>query len=154
MGAGLGWFRFVCANGLIVGVGRTVRRRHDLALDVEDIGAVFAEGLKAAEAERTLYVEWLRREVDSDRVRRLVDGALAQTWGKKAAARAFHIVRTGSDGAFAEPFERATPSCRRMRATEPVPGARGGSHTAFAVAQALAWLARQRRFRIARSPAR
>jgi hypothetical protein len=44
----MGWFRFVCSNGLIVGVTRSdMRRRHVGDLHIEDIDAVLASGLNA-----------------------------------------------------------------------------------------------------------
>jgi hypothetical protein len=141
-----GWLRFVCSNGLIIGVRRaTILGRHDRRLDVDDIEQVLTEGLRSVQTEKTLLVDWLKRLVDHGRLGRWVDGPLASAWGKKAAARVYHIVTTGNDAEFEYPFERAKPTQRRMTPGKPVPGAPVPGRTAFAVSQALAWLARERR---------
>lgn len=141
----VGWLRLVCSNGLVVMTPRvSMRERHDEDFAVERIGAVLAEGLGVAETERALYADWIGRHVEPNAVAKWVDERVASAWGKKAAARAYHIVQTGHDGAFAEPFERATPSSRRMTTGAAVPGAKPGAWNAYAVAQALAWLARER----------
>ncbi len=142
----LGWLRFICQNGLIVGISRaTIRDRHDEWLDVDDLDEVLAEGLRAAEKEKALLLGWLRQRVEEGCLRRWVNGPLASTWGKKAAARAYHILRTGRDADFEDPFERAKPTERHMKPRNEVPGAATLAATAFAVSQALAWLAQERR---------
>src|SRR5712692_649677 len=140
----LSWFRLVCRNGLVIGISRTVVRRHDRHLEVEEIGQILTEELRSAEAERAVYASWMRRQVKRDLTQRWVDGPLAAAWGKKAAARAFHICETGRDAEFEDPFERAEPSVRRMKACGAVPGATAPARNAFAVSQVLSWLAGNR----------
>lgn len=142
----LGWLRFVCSNGLIIGVTRAVmRQRHSPALNVEDIGRVVNSGLRDAVNERKLLAKWVTTAVGEDRLRAWVDGPLLDTWGVKAAARAHHIATTGHDAELKDPFERAKPSGRGMRSGASVPGAPAAARNAFAISQALAWIARQRR---------
>ncbi len=64
--------------------------------------------------------------------------------GKKAAARAFHICETGHDAEFEDPFKRAKPSERTMTVRSAIPGAIAPARNAFAVSQALSWLAGNR----------
>jgi len=143
----LGWFRFVCSNGLVVGTTTSsLWRRHDEHLEVEDIASVFRAGLRVATNEEApMYGVWLRTEVRRERIQEWVDGSLAKAWGKKAAARAYHIVETGCDAKFVKPFERARPSCRTVERGPRVPGSIVPARNAFAVCQTLAWLAKERR---------
>lgn len=120
-------------------------QRHDEDLSIHQIGAVRTDGLRRAEAEGDLYGDWLRREVPPERVATWIDGKVASAGGKKAAARAYYIIATGHDGEFEDPFERATPSARRMTPGPSVPGSRAAAWNAYAISQALAWLARERR---------
>ena len=103
------------------------------------------DGLRSAEAEKAIYAGWISRQVERDMIQRWVDGPLAAAWGKKAAARAFHICQTGCDGEFEDPFERAKPSQRTMTSSGVIPGAAAAARNAFAVSQALSWLAGSRR---------
>ena len=141
----LGWFRFVCENGLVIGISRaSIRGRHDRHLEIDEIGQVLTEGLRSAEEERVVYAGWMKRQVKRDLIQRWVDGPLAAAWGKKAAARAFHICETSRDARFEDPFERAKPSERTMKASGVIPGASTPARNAFAVSQALSWLAGNR----------
>jgi hypothetical protein len=142
----LGWFRFVCSNGLIVGTATSsLRSRHDERLEVEDIASVFREGLVQATGEREMYRKWVRTTVGQAAIRGWIDGSVAKEWGKKAAARAYHIIETGYDAKFVKPFERARPSERAVEHGSRVPGCVVPARNAFAVSQALAWLAKERR---------
>jgi hypothetical protein len=142
----LGWFRFVCSNGLIVGAATSsLRSRHDERLEVEDIASVFREGLLQATSERDMYRKWIHTAVGHAAIRGWIDSSLAKEWGKKAAARAYHIIETGYDAKFVKPFERARPSERTVEHGSRVPGSIIPGRNAFAVSQALAWLAKERR---------
>jgi hypothetical protein len=60
----MGWFRFVCRNGLILGVtSHDLRRRHvgDLALD--DLGDVLASGIQESEREKENFKCWLQFQI-------------------------------------------------------------------------------------------
>jgi uncharacterized protein DUF932 len=143
----IGWYRFVCSNGLVVGTTTArLRQIHNSALDLLAITATIRNGLKVANADRNHFRKWLRTPVTHDRFRRWVDGDLSRKWGVKAAARTYHIVNTGSDVRLTRPFEKALPSERTVEATLAVPGADPGSErNAYAVSQALAWVAQTRR---------
>jgi hypothetical protein len=51
---------------------------------------------------------------------------------------------TGFDGVFLDPFDKQVPSQKTMKRTEQVPGAPPKARNAYAVSQALAWIARRR----------
>jgi hypothetical protein len=141
----MGWFRFVCSNGLIIGVTRSdVRRRHvgDLALD--DVAAVLQSGLSECEAEKRNFQLWRRTVVESDRLKNWIDDDLRKGWGFKAATRAFHIASTGRDVTIVGPYKGHVPTTIPVTAGESVPGAPGRCGNLFDLSQVLAWIARDR----------
>lgn len=142
----MGWFRFVCSNGLIVGtLHQRVRQRHNQHMKVTDIMQVLREGISSATKERSLMKKWHQRLLDSEDIRYWADTTLAKQWGVKAAVRAFHILTCGSDVQLADPFEKGPPSKKSVQKLDPVPGSQSLGLTVFAAAQALAWLAKERR---------
>jgi hypothetical protein len=102
------------------------------------------DGLHLAERDHETFRLWLDCRVSENGLRRWTDDVLGKRWGVLAAARAYHIVRTGRDASFADPFEKAPPTQRRMKPGRPVPGAIVPVTTLFAAIQVLAWLAAQR----------
>lgn len=142
----MGWFRFVCSNGLVIGVTRSdVRYRHVGYLRVSDIGAVLMSGLKESEAEQKNFELWRKATITLARIADWVDKDLRKGWGFKAAARTFHIAFTGVDAEIAGQYKDATPSTIAMKKTKPVPGAPKKCGNLFDLSQILAWLARERR---------
>ena len=73
-----------------------------------------------------------------------VDGPVREKWGPKAAARAFHIALEGCDAEILGNLGRAVPSQVPVKAGRRVPGAIAPAKDAFAVSQALSWLAKER----------
>ena len=118
---------------------------HNEYLELPDLNSVLADGIEAAKKEIACYGEWMKTSVDSSKLTRWVDGILKDRWGALAAARTNHICRTGHDGVFADPFESAPPSQKRMARMQKVPGCPSTSDNAFAIAQVLAWIAKERR---------
>jgi hypothetical protein len=58
----MGWFRFVCSNGLIMGVTRSdLRRQHVSELWLKDVSSVLVSGLKEAETEQGNFERWRKR---------------------------------------------------------------------------------------------
>jgi len=94
----LSWFRLVCRNGLVIGISRTVVRRHDRHLEVEEIGQILTEGLRSAEAERAVYASWMRRQVKRD----LKIGVCGEHGGDPASIHFFH--RVGLDYVSCSPY--------------------------------------------------
>lgn len=142
----LGWFRFICGNGLVVGTARLDQRFvHNEFLELPDLKRLLKEGLESAEHERTSFVEWLRTEIERACLTKWIDGPLREKWGPLVAARVYLICETGQDGNFAKPGEQAPPHRKRMIQTCSVPGAPKKAENAYHVAQALAWVARSRR---------
>ena len=142
----MGWFRFVCSNGLIIGVTRSdVHRRHvgDLRLGV--VAAVLMSGLKESETEKKNFERWRGIEITPNRLAPWVDKYLRTGWGFKAATRTFHVARCGSDVEIVGHYKDNSPTTISVRETKRVPGAPPQCRNLFDVSQILAWLAKERR---------
>jgi hypothetical protein len=141
----MSWFRLVCSNGL--GVRDTLTQLadvHDRRMNLRRVDEVIAHGLKIADADRELLIAWARSRIDDERLVAWVDGPVAKTWGKKAAARCLCICREGRDAEFADPFEGGRPSERTMTPGARVPGMSPPVRNAYDAAQALSWIATSR----------
>lgn len=140
------WYRLVCTNGLVVGfsrnVGRVAHRESRYAPDIRD---EIARGLALARADRLSMSQWLERRIDPDGLAAFADGPLKDRWGARDAARFLHIARTGHDAEFEDRFQPGKPSEKSMAPTMAVPGSPGAARTEWDVAQALSWVARDRR---------
>lgn len=142
----LGWFRFVCGNGLVVGTAQLSQRFvHNEYLDLPDLVAVLRDGLNLAEEERGLFKEWMAQTVADRRLQDWVSHSLLEKWGPLAAARTYHICTTGHDGGFANPGQKAPPHLKSMIQSVQVPGAPSKAKNAYDVCQALAWVAKTRK---------
>lgn len=140
------WYRLVCTNGLVVGfsknIGRVLHRESRLTVD---IGDEIARGLALAREDRLSMGRWLEREIVPERLVPFTDGLLKTLWGARDAARFLHIARTGFDAEFEDRFQPGEPSEKRMTPTFAVPGSPAVAHTEWDLAQALSWVARDRR---------
>lgn len=141
----MSWFRLVCSNGLTVRDTLTeIADIHDRHLDVGKLDQAIVQGVELAAADREKLLDWFGSRVSQEAQAAWADGALASTWGKKAAARCLHICATGSDGEFVNPFAGGKPSERKLRSTGIVPGAATPATSLYDVSQALSWIATQR----------
>ncbi len=142
----MGWFRFVCSNGLIVGVTRSdVRRRHVGSSPLGQVGEVLSRGMDEVDNERKNFTEWREIKIDPRQLAPWVETDLIRAWGFKAAARAYHIVRSGCDAEILGPYKGNTPTNIPLKATKRIPGTRHGCRNLFDLSQILAWLAKERR---------
>lgn len=142
----MSWYRQVCGNGLMMRMDRVrVRRRHDNRLDPRMLGDVLCEGLKCVNVEASRYKRWSGIKPSPEQLDAWIDGEVRRTWGPLAAARTKLILETGWDGTFESPFERQPPSRKCMIRKTRVPGVFPPSRDLFAIAQALAWIAKERR---------
>jgi len=142
----LGWLRFVCWNGMIVGITRShIRYPHTDSLDIYALRQVVVEGLQCAEEEKRQFRSWLKHTIEIEQHRDWINGFLRDTWGVKSAARFYHIAQTGYDADFQNPFQKALPTEKSMKATKKVPGSTVPVNNAFAVSQILSWMAKEHR---------
>ena len=64
----LGWFRFVCSNGLVIGTTQSdFLRRHTGELNVADMEEVLKGGVADAGEERTNLIQWRKIQVPWDK---------------------------------------------------------------------------------------
>ena len=142
----IGWLRFVCSNGLIIGVANTdCRRRHNQNMDIKEIIKVLRDGISATTEEKKVYTKWMNHKIVETDLKHWVNGFLAKKWGVKAAARTWHISQEGHDVVLNRPFEKGAPTEKSVRVCAKVPGAIFPGDTVYAIAQVLAWLAKERR---------
>ena len=142
----MGWFRFVCRNGLFLGVTQLdLRRVHIGDLRVEDVGVVLASGLKRADAEKKNFERWRKIDISVSRLTTWTEKKIWQAWGFKAATRMLHIARTGFDVEIIEQYKGRSPSTIKVKRAKSVPGVPPQSHNLFDESQILAWLAKERR---------
>ncbi len=83
----MGWFRFVCSNGLIIGVTRSdLRRRHIGDLSLSDVEAVLISGIEESDKEKKNFEQWRKREIQPSKLTSWIKEELRKGWGFKAAA--------------------------------------------------------------------
>jgi hypothetical protein len=141
----IGWFRFVCCNGLIIGVTRTnFQHRHAGDLSIADIAAVLKNGLEETTMEKERFKKWRARIVQLENLVPWIEKDVAKTWGFKAATRTYHIASSGWDVEIAGAYKDESPTTIQVRTTRKVPGSPHQVENAYDVSQVLAWLAKER----------
>lgn len=142
----IGWFRFVCSNGMILGIKKsTFQRRHQAGLSIDDIGAVLENGLRNSKDEKEQFKIWRARDVRPNGIIRWINEDIRKFWGFKAATRAYHIARSGYDVKIAGPYKDEKPTTIPVKQGDRVPGTPDRSANAYDVSQVLAWLAKERK---------
>ena len=135
----VGWFRFVCMNGLIIGVtAARFQHRHDRTLNITDIGSVLENGIAEGTKERENFRAWQKITIKRDSFLPWIDKKVYKAWGFKAATRAFHIARTGYDAKIIGSYKDMYPTTIPVQTTEKVPGAPYEARTAYDISQVLA----------------
>ncbi|MBW6512804.1 MAG: DUF932 domain-containing protein [Desulfuromonadaceae bacterium] len=142
----MSWLRLVCSNGMMIVKKRTeYQKRHDKTMEIGDIGDILKDGIATVSQEKKRYLKNAQRLVTKDTLQKWVNGPLAKRWGVKAAVRTWHILQSGHDVVLADPFEKGLPTEKTVINEKPVPGAVLPGNTVYAVVQALAWLAKERK---------
>jgi hypothetical protein len=142
----MGWFRFVCSNGLVIGVTRSdLRRRHVGEPHIEEVEKVLSRGLEEAETEKGNFERWRKVPITFDKLVPWIDKDLKAGWGFKAAARAYHIACFGSDAEVVGPYKGNEPTTIPMESVKRVPGTPERCDNLFDLSQILVWLAKERR---------
>ena len=142
----IGWLRFVCSNGLIVGVADSYyKSRHNRFMALSDITAVLRRGIESATSDGKLLQKWKKQGLPEEKLRKWTDDFLAKKWGVKAAVRTWHITKTGMDAEIADPFEKGKATEKSVVLGNKVPGAVLPGDNLYALSQSLSWLAKERR---------
>jgi len=142
----MGWFRFVCSNGLIIGITKSdFRRRHIGNLRISDVSTVLLSGIKESKAEIRNFGVWRSQPIQPKTLGNWIEDPLKKCWGFKAATRTYHIATSGCDINIAGQYKDQTPLTIRVEKTKRVPGTPKLSQNLFDLSQILAWLAKERR---------
>ena len=140
-----GWFRLVCSNGLVIGDTKIeIRERHGRHLDLNAATSRIDDALRSVETDRRRIKKWEQQRVQIDDIAAWSDGQVSKRWGKKAAARVFHICDSGRDVELADPFEPGLATKKRVRFLYRVPGSPERATTRYDVSQALSFVATRR----------
>ncbi len=140
-----GWFRFVCANGLVIGETKIeINERHGQGLELRTLPERIRPALKEVEADRRRMGRWIEERVAIDGITTWANGTLSEKWGKKASARVFHICDSGRDVEIEDPFAPGLATEKPVRPLARVPGSPERAGTKYDVVQALSFVATSR----------
>lgn len=140
-----GWLRFVCSNGLVIGETKIeIKERHGQSLDLVEIASQIQPALDAVEGDKSRMYKWQGEKIAIDAVKVWADRNLTEGWGKKAAARVYHICHAGKDIEFQDPFAPGAATEKPIRELGPVPGAPERATTKYDVVQAMSYVATKR----------
>ena len=145
----LSWFRLICSNGMMFGLGSNkLRKRHIHSLDPDDIVSFLQSEFEEARKEQGVYKAWYEQAVDLELVEGWIDGHVAKEWGPHAACRIWNIIQRGVDGEVGPSTENSPPSRVPLKPHQLflknevfVPGAAVPGDNLFYVSQALSWFA-------------
>jgi hypothetical protein len=141
-----GWLRFVCMNGLVIGETKIeIKERHGEGLDLDNISKRIQPALEAVVGDRSRMEKWQSQKVAIDAVADWANDHVSEEWGKKAAARVFHICDSGKDIEIDDPFAPGAATEKPIRYLAAVPGAPERASTKYDVAQAMSFVAAQRK---------
>ena len=141
-----GWLRFVCTNGMIIGETKVdVRERHGGHLDLVPLGDRIREAFEGVNADLSRISGWHKHSVSLDGIGKWADAHVTNRWNKTAAARVFHICRSGHDVRIADPFVPGAATEKPVVFLDRVEGSPERATTAYDVAQALSFVATRRR---------
>jgi hypothetical protein len=141
----VGWLRFVCMNGFIIGVTTArFQHRHDSTLDIIDIGSVLKNGIAEGTKERENFRKWRKTTVEKGSLPPWINETVYKAWGFKAATRAYHIAHTGCDAEIVGTYKDMRPTTIAVKKTKKIPGTPEQAQNAYDISQILAWLAKER----------
>ncbi len=141
----LGWLRFVCTNGLVIGETKTeLRDIHNQHLDISRIPELVREGMAKVQNDLNQMRRWEESAIDGRHLVPWVNKDLVAAWGKKAACRVYHICSSGFDVEISDPFASGEPTEKLCVRTVRVPGSPEFARDLFDVSQAMSWVATAR----------
>lgn len=141
----LGWLRFVCSNGMVVGSAQNdYKRRHNQTLVIADVNELLTQGIELAIADQANLQRWCKTALHQDKLSRWIDKEVSNKWGVIAATRAFHIATSGKDVKVVPFAKKAKPSEKEVELGKKVPGSEKPAKNLYDVSQVLTWLAGQR----------
>ena len=153
----LAWYRLVCSNGLIYGEDVDFRRIHrekslnsgaiEEFLDTQLQSEQVSQQKKRSEkwyATKIVTKTLSEEKPSASQIEHWIDEVVAKKWNANAAARVYHIAKTGYDGNVAPPYKDVTPHEREVSSADEVPGAFAPVRNAYDISQVLSWIAGHR----------
>ena len=143
----LGWYRWICRNGLF-SLNRSVaskRRRHTASLEVNQYVDILHSAVASIEEEKQFYKLANEKtvEIGSGVLESWIEATLRPRWGIRTAARSYHIMESGNDGKakLAETPEEDRKTAHRVHVTDEiaVPGQKPVENL-YGVINALSWV--------------
>ena len=113
-------------------------------MNLKKIPKIIGKALRYVESDRAQLSAWEEQVVEPSHLIRWADTVLAESWGKKAACRMFHVCNSGFDVEYADPFVGDRPSKKKVRRVRRVRGAPFAAKNFYDVSQALVWVASTR----------
>ena len=145
----MGWYRWICRNGLF-SMNRKLasrRRRHTASLEVSQYVDILNTAVDSVEKEVELYklAHDTTIKVGSSVLKDWINSTLTSRWGLRLAARSYHIIESGNDGKvrLADTPEEDREIAHRVHVTDEmsVPGQAEGAENVYDVINALSWVA-------------
>ena len=149
----VGWYRVICKNGLVtLDHGKTMNRRHTKSLLPSLIVKQLQKSITETLDGKQMYHHWREKKVSvgtpvhyisNFSLEDWIDQTLSKEWGKRTAARAYHIMKTGYDGDIniGESNEKNRAAHKvSVSLTDKVPGSKP-TENALDIAHALSFIA-------------
>ena len=159
------WYRLVCGNGMVYGDNIKFKEIHltdTLNPDAVEEFVKYQLESKQLKSQHQLLMKWQEAQVvpihlsetkpSSGQIEQWLEKSVTKQWGIHAAARTYHIAKTGCDGKFVIHTEKNRKNKKRVKFNEltldpkteiSVPGSFTPVRNAYDISQVLSWLASQ-----------
>lgn len=158
----LSWYRLVCANGMIYGEDVDFRKIHLSGLLNYDVIKEFLRMQLERERfsrQKERFGKWYATKViimkltetkpGPGQIERWLDTVVSKKWSINAAARIYHIAKTGYDGKFVNHTRKTNKVTFQeltleSQSSDQIPGTFAPVRNAYDISQVLSWIAGQR----------
>lgn len=153
----LTWCSLDSMTGMLVHQNAREKKEHrrQLRIPLESLIKEFLQQqLSRASRDIRQFQQWQRRKVSREELSRAkpspgqiehwIDKTVAKKWGVHAAARVYHIAKTGYDGEVKPFAPKVNPHEYKIEFTNRVPGSFAPVRNAYDISQVLSWLASRR----------
>lgn len=153
------WYRIICGNGMVFGDNIRFKEIHRTeTLDRAAIRTFLQDQLALShiEKEKELLIRWYETKVyirrlseskpNRGQIEQWLNKHVSETWSVHAAARVYHIAKTGLDGNFTNKTKKKKNVKYSDLTLDPktiteVPGAFAPVRNAYDLSQVLSWIA-------------
>ncbi len=153
------WYRLVCSNGMVCGKNFKIKLKHkpSTVYIADEIGKFLQSQLKQVDKQQQQLRFWFEKPVciqnltearpEAVPIEQWLEKSVSNKWGIYAAARAYHIAKTGCDGKFINKKKKQGTLYHELtldpRSVTEVPGAFSPARNAYDISQVLSWIASQ-----------